>query len=227
MRHLFPDPAAGPGVELDHVYPWPARRWLRVNFVSALDGAAAVDGRTAGLASPADKAVFDHLRATCDVVLVGAGTATAERYRPAAVPIAVVSGSLSPSPDERLFTPAAGTATPIMLTCASAPADRRAVLADHAEIVDCGDREVDLRLVVAELERRGLRRLLCEGGPRLFSSLLAADLVEELCLTVAPVLVDGGAPRITHGSALQPPGAASLQSILEEDSTLLLRYSLR
>ena len=228
MRRLLPDPAAAPGPgDLDEVYAWPEERCLRVNFVSSVDGAAALDGRTAGLGSPADKAVFSHLRATCDVVLVGAGTATAEQYRPAKVPIAVVSARLSPSPAERLFTPGDGTATPLVLTCASAPADRRGELAGHAEVVDCGDGEVDLRLVVAELDRRGMRRLLCEGGPRLFSSLLAVDAVDELCLTISPLVSGGTAPRITDGPTLRPPADASLLSVLEEDATLLMRYSLR
>ena len=228
MRRLLPDPAPAPGgVDLDEVYSWPRERCLRVNFVSSVDGAAALDGRTAGLGSPADKAVFSHLRATCDVVLVGAGTATAEHYRPAKVPIAVVSARLSPAPSERLFTPVDGSATPLVLTCASAPTDRRRALAAHAEVVDCGDGEVDLRLVVAELERRGLRRLLCEGGPRLFSSLLAVEAVDELCLTISPLLSGGAAPRITDGPPLQPPVDATLLSVLEEDATLLLRYSLR
>jgi len=162
-----------------------------------------------------------------DVVLVGAGTATAERYRPACVPIAVVSAHLSPSPSERLFTPAEGLATPILLTCAAAPAVRRAALSPYAEIVDCGDETVDLGLVKAELERRGRRRILCEGGPRLLTDLLAAGLVDELCLTLAPVLVAGAAPKITHGPAFPAPLGAKLLSALEEGSNLLLRYSLR
>jgi len=209
------------------VYAWPDEACLRVNFVSSLDGAADLDGQTAGLGGPADRTVFSHLRATCDVVLVGAGTATAERYRPAQVPIAVVTGRLSLSPSDRLFTPSAGTAAPIVLTCASAPADRRAALSRCAEVSSCGDEAVDLHLVVAELERRGLRRILCEGGPHLFAGLLAVDAVDELCLTVAPLISAGPAPRITGGDPLRPPRGASLLSVLEEDGTLLLRYSLR
>ncbi len=227
MRRLLPGPAPDPGrVDLHDVYAWPETTCLRVNFVSSLDGAAALDGRTAGLGTPADKAVFSHLRATCDVVVVGAGTAIAEHYRPATVPVAVVSANLSPSPAERLFSPAPGTATPLVLTCASAPAGRRAALAGCADVVDCGDEAVDLRLVVTELERRGLRRLLCEGGPRLFSALLAAELVDELCLTLSPLLSGGPAPRITDGAVLQPPAGASLLSVLEDDSTLLVRYGV-
>lgn len=226
MRRLLPSPTAGAAeVDLEEAYAWPEPRCLRVNFVSTLDGAASLDGRTAGLATAADQAVFSHLRATCDVIVVGAGTASAERYRPARVPVAVVSARLSPSPEERLFTPGAGMAPPLVLTCAAAPADRRAALSCCAEVVDCGDDAVDLGLVVAELERRGMRRLLCEGGPRLFADLLAADLVDELCLTVTPLLTAGPAQRITDGLGLAPPVTSRLLSALEEEGTLLLRYS--
>jgi len=226
MRRLLPSAAdSGAEVDLDEAYAWPEGPCLRVNFVSTLDGAASLDGRTGGLATPADQAVFFHLRATCDVIVVGAGTASAERYRPARVPIAVVSARLSPSPEERLFTPGVSTAPPLVLTCAAAPGDRRAALSRFAEVVDCGDEVVDLDLVVAELERRGMRRILCEGGPRLFAGLLVADLVDELCLTITPLLTAGTAPRITDGLGLARPITARLLSALEEQGTLLLRYS--
>lgn len=226
MRRLLPSPNAGVAeVDLDEAYAWPAQRCLRVNFVSTLDGAASLDGRTAGLATAADQAVFSHLRATCDVIVVGAGTASAERYRPARVPVAVISARLSPSPEERLFTPGAGMAPPLVITCAAAPVDRRAALSRCAEVVDCGGDAVDLGLAVAELERRGMRRLLCEGGPRLFADLLAVDLVDELCLTIAPLLTAGTAQRITAGLGLAPPVPSRLLSALEEEGTLLLRYS--
>jgi 5-amino-6-(5-phosphoribosylamino)uracil reductase len=227
MRPLLPVPGPEGEVDLQQVYGWPEPSCLRVNFIASTDGAATVDGRSGGLGGAADRAVFTHLRATCDVILVGAGTASAERYGRAGVPVAVVSARLSPSPDERLFQPEAGRARPLVLTCAAAPPERRAALARGAEIIDCGEAFVDPQLVRAELDRRGLRRILCEGGPRLFATLLAADLVDELCLTVAPVLTAGPAPRITSGPALPTPRAAILLSALEAGSALLLRYSLR
>lgn len=212
---------------LKEVYGWPDEVCLRLNFVSTLDGAVALDGRTSGLSTVADRAVFDYLRTTCDVVLVGATTAISERYRPARVPIAVVSGQLSPGPSDPLFAAVAGTATPIVLTCEQAPSDRRNALAAYAEVVSCGDETVDLQLVLDELKRRGMRRILCEGGPTLFAQLLASGLADELCLTLAPLLTAGSAPRITDGEALRPPRGASLLSVLEQDDTVLLRYSLR
>jgi len=227
VRRLLPVSGQDGDVDLDEAYAWPPGRWFRVNFVSSLDGAATVDGRSGALAGPADKAVFTHLRATCHVVVVGAGTASAERYRPAKVPVAVVSARLSSSPDEPLFGGAPGTARPLVLTCSAAPGDRRAALSQVAEVVDCGTDSVDPRLVSVELERRGWRRLLCEGGPRLFATFLAADIVDDVCLTVAPVLVAGDARRITRGPVMPSPRAATLVSALEDESSLLLRYSVR
>lgn len=227
VRRLFPVDASDGGIDLHQAYAWPEDRCLRVNFVSTLDGAASLDGRTEELGGSVDKAVFSHLRATCDVILVGAATASLEGYRPARVPVAVVSARLSLSPDERLFQAGPGTATPLVLTCAAAPAGRRAALARVAEVVDCGDESVDLAQAVSELEGRGLRRLLCEGGPALFAALLSTGAVDELCLTLAPVLAAGDAPRITRGPSLPTPRDATLLSLLEEDSTLLLRYAVR
>jgi riboflavin biosynthesis pyrimidine reductase len=214
-------------VDLDEAYAWPDQPCLRVNFVSSLDGAAAVDGRTASLGGAVDKKVFSHLRATSDVIVVGAGTVSAERYRPAAVPVAVVSARLSLSPLERLFRPVAGRARPLVITCAAAPADRRASLSRRADVVDCGEDRVDPVLLVQKLVGRGFRRLLCEGGPRLFAGFLAADVVDELCLTLSPMLLAGEATRITRGPDLQVPRTARLVSALEDEGTLLLRYSLR
>lgn len=225
MRWLLP--AADHPVDLGEAYAWPDEPCVRVNFVSSLDGAATVEGRTGGLGGAPDKVVFSHLRATCDVILVGAGTASVERYGPDRAPVAVVSARLSLSPDERLFRPRPGTAAPLVLTCAAAPADRREALARWADVADCGTELVEPRRVVAVLHARGFRRILCEGGPRLFAALLEADLVDELCLTMAPVLTAGDAPRITRGPVLPVPREATLVSALEEDATLLLRYALR
>jgi riboflavin biosynthesis pyrimidine reductase len=87
-----------------------------------------------------------------------------------------------------------------------------------------GTDQVDLAAGLAELRRRGHRQLLCEGGPQLFGSLTAADLVDELCLTVAPLLAGPGAGRITAGPPA-PPRAMALRHVLVADGALLLRYT--
>lgn len=116
-----------------------------------------------------------------------------------------------------------------MLTSQAAPHERLAVLeAAGAEIVFAGDRDVSLPCVFEELTRRGLRRVLCEGGPQVFASLLAENAVDELCLTLEPTLVAGSAPRISSGSVLATvPMSMRLASVLVSYDSLLLRYSRR
>jgi 5-amino-6-(5-phosphoribosylamino)uracil reductase len=213
-------------------YAWPEARavpYVRVNFVASLDGAVTVDGRSGGLGTSADKKVFHLLRELAEVVLVGAGTVRTEKYngvqrtrgRDIPPPIAVVTGRADLDPVSALFTDT--VVPPLILTTESAPANRRAVLADAG-----GDVVVLPRLtpdvLLAELARRGLDRVLCEGGPSLLGTLQAADAVDELCLTVAPLLVGGEAGRIAKGPAGIPPRRMALVGALQADDTLLLRY---
>lgn len=203
---------------------------VRVNFVSSIDGAAAVDGRSGGLGTAADKAVFGLLRELADVVLVGAGTVRAEDYRgarrptrgrPTPPPIAVVTGSADLDPASRLFTDT--VVPPLVLTVGSAPERLRSALAAAG-----GDVVVLPRLtpdaLLAELGGRGLARVLCEGGPSLFGALQAADAVDELCLTVSPLLAGGDAGRIAHGPPGSPARPMELAGVLHAEDALLLRY---
>lgn len=235
MHSLWPSPTARPiddaALAAEYAYPDPLPApWVRVNFVASADGAVSVEGRSRGLGSPADRRVFGLLRELADVVLVGAGTVRVEDYRGARrptrgratpPPIAVVTGSADLDPNSRLFTDTA--VPPIVLTLASAPAERRERLtAAGADLVACARLTPDLLL--AELGRRGLHRVLCEGGPRLLGELLAADAVDELCLTVAPLLAGGDAGRIVAGPAGAAPRPMTLAGALHDDDVLLLRY---
>jgi riboflavin biosynthesis pyrimidine reductase len=212
--------------------------WLRVNFVASVDGAATVEGKSGGLGGEADRRVFDVLRWLCDIVLVGAGTVRAEGYGPmrlddAAVaartarglepqPVfAIVSARLDLDPASTIFTGA--PVKPIVVTCGSAPKKAMEALTEVADVIVAGDKDVDFAAAMAVLIERGLTRIHCEGGPSLFASLLAADVVDELCLTVSPVLVAGGAGRIATGEVPRPRDMA-LVGILRSDSMLLLRY---
>jgi riboflavin biosynthesis pyrimidine reductase len=204
--------------------------YVRVNFVSSLDGAVTVDGRSGGLGSRADKKVFRLLRELAEVVLVGAGTVRTEKYngvhrntrgRDTPPPVAVVTGSADLDPASALFTDT--VVPPLILTLGSAPADRRAAIADAGgEVVVLPRLTPDALL--AELGRRGLGRVLCEGGPALLGALHAADAVDELCLTVAPLLAGGDAGRIAHGPPGIPPRRMTLVGALHADDALLLRY---
>ena len=236
MRTLLPYPSATdarpPDLAAHYADPTTLTTpYVRVNFVSSADGAATADGRSGGLGSPADRQVFGILRELAEVVLVGAGTVRAEGYRGARKPtmgwstpppIAVVTGSADLDPAAPLLTDT--RVAPIVLTGTAAPRYRRdALRAAGADVVVLDPLTPEAML--GELARRGLHRVLCEGGPRLFGELVVADLVDELCLTVAPLLVGGKAGRIAAGRPCSLPRAMRLLGALEADGAVLLRYA--
>lgn len=228
------------GADLLERYTVPdrSRRHVRVNFVASIDGAVTHAGLSGPLNGPADKQVFDLLRRLADVVLVGAGTLRAEGYaglrldapdvawrqahglapHPA---LAVVSARLDLDPAAAPFADA--PVRPVVLTHDASPADRRRDLARVADVVVAGASAVDLAAAVAALADRGLPQVLCEGGPHLFGALVAADLVDEMCLTVSPVLEGGDAGRAATGSP-QATRRMRLAHVLTTDDMVMLRY---
>ncbi|MGH3647248.1 MAG: pyrimidine reductase family protein [Micromonosporaceae bacterium] len=244
MRRLWPGDVPGLSeAELTAAYaPVDRNRpWLRVNFVTSADGAVTLDGHSEGLSSAPDKRVFGLLRMLCDVLLVGAGTVREEGYRPlrldpvrrawrreAGLPevpaLAVISSRLALDPDDRMFADA--PVRPIVITHGGSPLGARDRLTAVADVLVVGDAEVSLAAAREALAARGLRQVLCEGGPHLFGSLLAADQVDELCLTVAPLLAGPGAGRIVAGPGA-PPRRFRLDQVLQGDGNLLLRYARR
>lgn len=236
LRELPSDDA-----ELAPLYAYPARHWLRGNMVASADGAASVDGLSGGLSSPGDRRLFWVLRGLADVILVGSGTARAEGYRPtrskdswaplglrdgrpAAPPLALVSQSLNLDPADPVFTGAPADGRTIVITCAAAPAQAQVSLKRSADVIVAGDTAVDLKEAISALRDRGLGRILCEGGPHLLSDLAADALLDELCLTISPVLAGPGASRILAGAPI-PAERLSLGHVLEGDGTLFCRYT--
>lgn len=246
MRALLPD--AEPDVDVHDCY---ARDWLdsgvRANFISSVDGAATVAELSGGLQTPGDNRVFAALRDLADVVLVGAGTARAEGYSAIhlssarratrrrfglaeGLPTAVVSRSLRLDPDSTLFTDAEPEARTIVVTCGVGNPAVRAALEQVADVLVCGDDDVDLASARSALAERGLRRVLAEGGPTLFADLVHNDVLDELCVTVSPLLVGPGAGRISAGAIWPIAGGERhplrLRGLLEEDEALFCRYAV-
>jgi len=241
-------PAASPEIErlvaaLGEIYAYPEGPWVRANMVASADGAVSVDGRSGGLSGTADKLAFTVLRSLADVVLVGGGTARAERYRKAqpdelwpqlrggrpVPPIAVITGHLDLDLDGPLFVP--GGPRTIVLTTGQADAGRRAAAARVADVEVAGDASVTATAAVGALTSRGFGRILVEGGPSLLGQLAAGGLLDELCLTVSPVLEGGhSAGRITAapatGSLAGGAGLTGLRlaSVTEDGGALLTRY---
>ncbi|HWD01392.1 MAG TPA: pyrimidine reductase family protein [Amycolatopsis sp.] len=240
MREIFPGSRdlTEDDLEARYAYRTPGR-WLAVNFVSSADGAVTVDGRSASLSTPADRVVYRLGNDLADVVLVGAGTAIAEGFegmRPDArsaerrrrhglepiPPVAVVTTGRSLPPDAPVITKAA--VPTIVITSAATDADLRAAWTTAgADVVVAGTDDVDLPAALTALVGRGLPRIDCEGGPRLFASLLTAGVVDELRLTISPFLVAGNASRAAVGGSFDP-ARLTLESAIEDDGTLLLKY---
>ncbi|UQX03615.1 pyrimidine reductase family protein [Streptomyces sp. RerS4] len=219
----------------------PGAHWLRANMVSTLDGAAQHDGRSQPISGETDMRIFGTLRALADVVVVGAETVRQEGYRPArarevfaarreaagqgpAPAIAVISASLDLDFTLPLFTsPLVPT---LLLTGVDAPAERVAeARAAGVEVVPAGDGSaVDPVRAVRELAARGLRRQLTEGGPRLLGQFVAADVLDELCLTISPTLTAGDAQRIAGGPSVTVPHRLAPACVLEEAGFLFTSY---
>jgi riboflavin biosynthesis pyrimidine reductase len=224
------DPAAGS-----------ARGWVRANMVASADGAVTLDGRSGGLSGPADRTVFAVLRSLADLVLVGAGTARAEHYRPvratqiwpelragraALPPIAVVTASLDLTGCEPLLAVPEGSTRTVVITTGAAPAERKAAIAKVATVVEAGADRVDIGAALGKLASLGYLRVLVEGGPVLLGHLIHAGLLDELCLTMSPTLAAGSAGRIvaSAGPGSPPPARLSLAHVLADDDFLLCRY---
>lgn len=218
--------------------PRPARDerpWVLLNLVVSADGHASIDGRVAQLTSPTDQTLFHHLRGLSDVILVGAATVRAEKYGPVRVSdsaavrretegqrerptLAIVSRSL----DLDIDAIAVPGQPVVVLTCAVSNETRRAHVKQFADVIVVGDDRVDLQQALALLHQRGARVVLCEGGAVLNSELAQAGLVDEVCVTVAPVL--GGDPSTLSGAALPRAVRMQLQHAHEVDGNVFLRW---
>lgn len=226
-----------------YAYPPDAPRWVRGNAIISLDGGATTDGTSGGLGGLGDRRLFRILRELADVIVVGAGTARAENYSGAQMtvaqrrnrqrrgqseipPIALVTRSGRLEHDLAVLTRT--EVPPLVLTCTDAAPQARTQLGAAADVVDCSDddpAQVDPATAVAALADRGLTRMLCEGGPSLMGTFLAAGLLDEMCLTTAPVLVGGSAPRITAGAGQVLSRMWRSHLISDEEGYLYGRYT--
>ena len=239
MKRLLPDPGettvADQMAALDLAAGAPADRpYTITNFALTLDGRATIAGRSGSIGSDTDTAMLVGLRTTVDAVMIGAGTMRAERYGcpvsdPAkrarreqrglvAVPLMVIVGSLDLPWDAPLFTDGEGEV--LLLTAAEGePPDTATPLA-----LDRHDGIVDLAAAMRNLRaERGIRTLLCEGGPHLHAQLIEADFVDEMFVTHAPKLAGGEGPHLVHGLP-ERERPLELAWLLEDGGELYARY---
>lgn len=219
--------------------PPAVQRHLRINFVSSADGAATVAGRSGKLGNESDRALMRVLRETADAVMVGAGTVRAEGYGGLNLPdeararrrqqgltseprIIVVSDHLRLNPDMSVFTkPEERT---LIITSEVSDQGSRDTLEEVADVWVCGQDTVNLPQALNRLDDEGYSRMLCEGGPHLFGSLLETGSVDEVCLTLAPIFVAGHATRISVTQQEHLTHMRLKHALEDEDGTLLLRY---
>jgi len=244
MRLLFP--AFADEADMAEVYAdmphQDLRPAVRLNMIVSVDGGTSWNGVSGALGGAADKALFGVLRSLTDVVLVASATMRAEHYGPATlapeiqearrrrgqspVPrIAVVSRTCQFDWSSPFFT--AATHRPIVFTVSAASDENRARAADVAEVLIAGDEDVDLTHAVTELGARGAQSVLAEGGPTLNGQLARAGLLDELCVTISPLLASGDAKRIISGSTLDVLEPLRLRSICEDEGYLFVRYRPR
>jgi riboflavin biosynthesis pyrimidine reductase len=213
------------------------RPYLTLNFATTLDGRAAIDGRSGAIGSDTDTAMLSGLRQRFDAVMIGAGTMRAERYGrlvgdPAkrdrrerdglpADPLMVIVGGFDLPWDAPLFTDGGGEVLLLTADEGEPPATPTPV-----QVLRDSGHQVDLAAALGRLrEERGVRTVLCEGGPHLHSQLQADRLADELFLTIAPKLVGTG-PAILEG-ALPAVAELELEWLLQEGSELFARYRRR
>lgn len=243
MARLYPPPAED--VDIGEVYRADERRradgrpWVAVNMVTSVDGAVSVADRSKALSGPADKELFHTLRAVADVILVGAGTVRAERYGPPRTSeadqrrrvdlgqqpfprIAVVSGTLDLDPEATLFRDS--PTRPLIFTTEHADAGRRLRLEAVADVVPAGSVHVEPDQALDHLAHGSTGVVICEGGPTLNGALFSADVVDEVCFSLAPLLTSGDAARMAHGLPIDPPRQLQLARVIADDGFLFLRY---
>ncbi len=230
--------------EIRQFYAYPERdgTWVRANFITSVDGGATADGKTATLAGPGDRLIFNLLRELADVIIVGAGTVRIEGYSGAHVgaaqrqrrqargqgevpQLAIVSKSGRLDRDMAVFTRT--EVPPLVLTCTAAADETRRSLFDLCEVIDCSADDpdkVDEAALLAILRDRGMRRILTEGGPTLLGSFIQRGLLNELCLTIAPYIVGGLARRIATGPGQLQTRMRCAHILTDDAGYLYTRY---
>lgn len=225
MQELWPNPTTHVDIAARLAAdsrPKPVGRpWVTLVMITSIDGAIAVDGVSGGLGTPSDHRRFVAARRQADAIIVGASTVRIEDYQPATVPIAVISGSLSPDPTARLFGDPNNQ--PILYTTDQAAGTRRADFDGIAEVISLGD-SVDPARVLADLDNREMQAVVLEGGPTLNSHFLRADLVDEMLISYSPLVAGGTGSRLTNGGPMPDERRFTVDRVLLADDLLFARY---
>ncbi len=226
MRRLIPDPVVTLDVADAYAAPLGSRTdrpWVSLCMIAGLDGAVAVDGRSGGLSGVTDRAVLRQLRAIADVIIVGASTARVEGYGPpskAGQRIGVVTLSGNVDAGSELFTSGRG------FVVTSEDADL--ALPGEVDVVRAGRGRVDVAAAIEMLPRliAGCQTVQAEGGPTLNAALFAADVIDEIDQTTAPLTV-GGPATPGAGAGVEHRHAFDLAQLAVDDESYVFARWLR
>jgi riboflavin biosynthesis pyrimidine reductase len=216
---------------------------VRANMVSSVDGRAAVGGRVGSLTGPADQALLVALRGWCDVLLVGAGTIRAEGYGVIDLPpdvvairarrgqephpvVAILTGTHDLDPALPVFSEAEPGTRPWLITVAGPDPAPLEPYAHILEVAAGQDGRPSVRAALQALRAAGLSRVLSEGGPTILGHMLGQGLVDELFLTLSPVVVGGDGLRIVHVPAYEGFVELTLRDVLGAAGEVFLRYAV-
>ncbi len=225
---------------LPDLYSWPEKPWIRANMVQTLDGSVLDSlGSTELITNDIDKSVFRTLRQLSDVVIVGSKTASKNKYQDIKINeqnkeirkklklkqnprLAIISNNLNF--DNNFFTNWQDNLLPLLYT----HKENQIQIEKYqnlAEIVLCGEKQVDLKAVKKDLIQKSFKRILCEGGPTLLNSMFQNNLIDELDLTLQVQLSHSIEPlKIAQGPLLKPSIKLKPIHVIQHEKTLLLRY---
>ena len=225
LRSLLPGPATDIDldVDLDGLYRPPRPRWLRLNFIASVNGSiAGVDGTSQSLTNRTDRRILGAIRRAADVVLVGASSVRTEGYfLPRSSPLAILTGS-GDLTGHRIPEDVAPGRVIVLCPTAAVAAVRSSLGVAEVDVVELAGPRIDPGSAIAALHGLGYASVVCEGGPSLAAQLFAADLVDELCLSMSPQIVPlsaGLVPGLVAGKHLR-----LAQLLLDEESTLYARW---
>jgi riboflavin biosynthesis pyrimidine reductase len=216
----------------------PDRPRVVAAMIASVDGRATIKGRSGPLGHPEDRALLRELRAGADAVLVGTGTLIAERYANLLDPDQVAFRLAAGLPENPLLATIdrRGTLRAADVPLFAEPGVRIRVYREQpgegfedaraqVEVIALGEGKVQFAALLADLrERDGVSGVSCEGGPRLLREIVRQGCLDDLLLTVAPLLAAGAGPTILAGEELDPPVGLELTAVHQADQHLFLHY---